>query len=87
MLIHFDHWNQRYDEWIDMDSDRLRPGTRRSDRAGVLRHGETVRPVVVVDCTAEFPAPPARCHDSAVLCAVCCACVGVCVNVCVPSLR
>lgn len=30
--IHFDGWNQRYDEWVKMDSDRLRPLTRHSDR-------------------------------------------------------
>ena len=32
VLIHFDGWNQRYDEWVKMDSDRLRPLTRHSDR-------------------------------------------------------
>ncbi|CAH1775914.1 unnamed protein product [Owenia fusiformis] len=32
VLIHFDGWNQRYDEWISMDSDRLRPMARHSDR-------------------------------------------------------
>jgi PHD finger protein 20 len=32
VLIHFDGWNQRYDEWIKMDSERLRPITRHSER-------------------------------------------------------
>ncbi|KAK3579172.1 hypothetical protein CHS0354_022709 [Potamilus streckersoni] len=34
VLIHFDGWNQRYDEWVDMSSERLRPITRHSDRKG-----------------------------------------------------
>lgn len=25
MLVHFDRWSHRYDEWIFWDSDRLRP--------------------------------------------------------------
>jgi hypothetical protein len=25
ILIHFEKWSQRYDEWIPMDSSRLRP--------------------------------------------------------------
>ncbi len=32
VLIHFEGWNSRYDEWIRMDSDRLRPSTRHSER-------------------------------------------------------
>ncbi|KAK2168506.1 hypothetical protein LSH36_16g04013 [Paralvinella palmiformis] len=32
VLIHFDGWNQRYDEWVTMDSERLRPLTRSSGR-------------------------------------------------------
>ena len=32
VLIHFEGWNSRYDEWIRMDSDRLRPATRHSER-------------------------------------------------------
>lgn len=32
VLIHFDGWNQRYDEWIDMNSDRIRPLVRHSER-------------------------------------------------------
>ena len=27
LLVHFEGWNQRYDEWIDFGSDRLRPLT------------------------------------------------------------
>jgi hypothetical protein len=34
VLIHFEGWNQRYDEWVEMDSNRLRPLTRHSDRKG-----------------------------------------------------
>ncbi|XP_053402749.1 PHD finger protein 20-like [Mercenaria mercenaria] len=32
VLIHFDGWNQRYDEWIDMTSDHIRPLVRHSER-------------------------------------------------------
>ena len=32
VLVHFDGWNQRYDEWVKMDSERLRPVTRHSER-------------------------------------------------------
>ncbi|ELT97191.1 hypothetical protein CAPTEDRAFT_222293 [Capitella teleta] len=32
VLVHFDGWNTRYDEWIKMESDRLRPITRHSER-------------------------------------------------------
>lgn len=32
VLIHFDGWNQRYDEWLDMDSERIRPMVRHSVR-------------------------------------------------------
>ena len=32
VLIHFEGWNARYDEWLEMTSDRLRPLTRQSVR-------------------------------------------------------
>ncbi|GFO13919.1 PHD finger protein 20-like protein 1 [Plakobranchus ocellatus] len=32
VLIHFEGWNQRYDEWFEMTSERLRPTTRHSER-------------------------------------------------------
>ena len=32
VLIHFDGWNQRYDEWLEMSSDRMRPIKRHSGR-------------------------------------------------------
>ena len=32
VLIHFDGWNQRYDEWVEMSSENLRPATRHSER-------------------------------------------------------
>lgn len=28
VLIHFEGWNHRYDEWIAFDSERLRPHGR-----------------------------------------------------------
>ena len=31
-LIHFEGWNQRYDEWMDIGGSRLRPLTRQSER-------------------------------------------------------
>ncbi|XP_070533102.1 PHD finger protein 20-like protein 1 isoform X3 [Ptychodera flava] len=32
VLIHFEGWNQRYDEWVPFDSDRIRPIVRTSAR-------------------------------------------------------
>ena len=32
VFIHFDFWSSRYDEWMDMDSDRIRPMVRHSNR-------------------------------------------------------
>ena len=32
VLIHFEGWNQRYDEWVEMKSERLRPMSRHSER-------------------------------------------------------
>lgn len=32
VLIHFEGWNQRFDEWLSMSSEKLRPATRHSDR-------------------------------------------------------
>lgn len=37
VLIHFDGWNQRYDEWISMNSDRLRQVSRHSSRRDLPR--------------------------------------------------
>ncbi|XP_076456819.1 PHD finger protein 20-like isoform X2 [Babylonia areolata] len=42
VLIHFEGWNQRYDELMDMDSDRLRPLTRHSERRDKRRKGKTI---------------------------------------------
>ncbi|XP_064610601.1 PHD finger protein 20-like isoform X3 [Liolophura sinensis] len=49
VLIHFEGWNQRYDEWVAMHSDKLRPLTRTSDRkknksksSGLHRIGDKV---------------------------------------------
>ena len=33
VMIHFDGWNSRYDEWLRMDSDRLRPIAKPVDRS------------------------------------------------------
>lgn len=32
VLIHFEGWNQRYDEWVPVTSDKLRPKIRHSER-------------------------------------------------------
>ncbi|XP_061177794.1 PHD finger protein 20-like protein 1 [Saccostrea echinata] len=40
VMIHFDGWNQRYDEWIEMDSEKLRPKTRHSSRKGRAKQSE-----------------------------------------------
>ena len=34
VLIHFDGWNSRFDEWIGYKSDRLRPAVRTSRKDG-----------------------------------------------------
>ena len=33
MLIHFEGWNHRYDEWIAFDSERLRPHIRQQSQS------------------------------------------------------
>ncbi len=45
VLIHFDGWNSRYDEWVEMSSDRLRPITRHSERK--VKKGTNIRSVSV----------------------------------------
>uniref|UniRef100_A0AAY4C9S8 PHD finger protein 20-like protein 1 n=1 Tax=Denticeps clupeoides TaxID=299321 RepID=A0AAY4C9S8_9TELE len=51
MLVHFDRWSHRYDEWIFWDSNRLRPlerpalrkeGLKEEDDMSELRDGEEV---------------------------------------------
>lgn len=42
MLIHFDRWSHRYDEWILWDSHRLRPLERPTLRKEGLKEGEEV---------------------------------------------
>ncbi|XP_071854325.1 uncharacterized protein [Apostichopus japonicus] len=37
VLIHFDKWNSRYDEWVSCDSERLRPLIRQSTRKEILQ--------------------------------------------------
>ncbi|CAC5394264.1 PHF20 [Mytilus coruscus] len=32
VLIHFEGWNQRYDQWMDMSSEKIRPKARHSGR-------------------------------------------------------
>lgn len=43
VLIHFDGWNQRYDEWIDMMSDKIRPLVRHSGRKERKKPAKGVR--------------------------------------------
>ncbi len=47
VLIHFDGWNSRYDEWVEMSSDRLRPITRHSERK--VKKGTNIRSVSVYE--------------------------------------
>ena len=42
VLIHFDGWNQRYDEWLPMTTERIRPMTRHSARKDKNRKARTV---------------------------------------------
>ncbi|OWF49738.1 PHD finger protein 20-like protein 1 isoform X2 [Mizuhopecten yessoensis] len=49
VLIHFEGWNQRYDEWVEMSSEKLRPKMRHSGRkekkkrlSGEYKLGESV---------------------------------------------
>ena len=42
ILIHFDGWNQRYDEWVSMTSEKIRPMTRHSARKNSSRKPKTV---------------------------------------------
>lgn len=42
VLIHFDGWNQRYDEWLPMTTERIRPMTRHSARKDENRKARTV---------------------------------------------
>ena len=50
VLIHFDGWNQRYDEWMSMNSDRLRPLARtsgRKEKKAAMKKGGSVKLVSV----------------------------------------
>lgn len=40
MLVHFDRWSHRYDEWILWDSNRLRPLERPALRKEGLKEEE-----------------------------------------------
>lgn len=40
MLVHFDRWSHRYDEWIFWDSNRLRPLERAALRKEGLKEEE-----------------------------------------------
>ena len=44
VLVHFDGWNARFDEWMPMTSDRLRPIVRTSER----KHKSASKPVCLV---------------------------------------
>ncbi|XP_052817303.1 PHD finger protein 20-like protein 1 isoform X2 [Mya arenaria] len=50
VLVHFDGWNQRYDEWITMNSDRIRPLIRHSERKEKSKRVKTC-PVFLQDHT------------------------------------
>ncbi|XP_077990556.1 uncharacterized protein LOC144444879 [Glandiceps talaboti] len=43
VLIHFEGWNQRYDEWLPFDSERMRPVARASTRKDGLRVTQTLK--------------------------------------------
>jgi PHD finger protein 20 len=36
VLVHFQNWSSRYDEWISMDSARLRPVTNQSEYTALI---------------------------------------------------
>ena len=59
VLIHFDGWNQRYDEWLDMDSERIRPMTRHSERRERREKSKVVvKPPTVLYCHLHRPLLP-----------------------------
>jgi len=43
VLIHFDGWNQRYDEWVKMTSDQLRPIAESDRTKKDIPHTKAVR--------------------------------------------
>ncbi|XP_014677488.1 PREDICTED: PHD finger protein 20-like protein 1 [Priapulus caudatus] len=42
ILLHFERWSSRYDEWVNFSSDRIRPVTRISTRKGHGKAGKIV---------------------------------------------
>lgn len=48
MLVHFDRWSHRYDEWILWDSNRLRPLERPILRKDGLKEEEDL-PVCLIN--------------------------------------
>jgi len=42
VLIHFDGWNQRYDEWVKMSSDQLRPISETDHTKKEISHTKSV---------------------------------------------
>lgn len=60
MLVHFDRWSHRYDEWIAWDSTRLRPLERPTLRKEGLKEEEgeiTVGVFVQPQTTSQFVSP------------------------------
>jgi hypothetical protein len=60
MLVHFDRWSHRYDEWIAWDSTRLRPLDRPTLRKEGLKEEEgevTVGVFVQPQTTSQFVSP------------------------------
>lgn len=62
MLVHFERWSHRYDEWIYWDSNRLRPLERPALRKEGLKDDEEfvvsntfILSLTFVNCPACFP--------------------------------
>jgi len=58
MLVHFERWSHRYDEWIYWDSNRLRPLERPALRKEGLKDDEEFvvgGTFVFVNCPTCFP--------------------------------
>lgn len=62
MLVHFERWSHRYDEWIYWDSNRLRPLERPALRKEGLKDDEEfvvsgtfILSQTFVSCSACFP--------------------------------
>lgn len=45
VLVHFEGWSSRYDEWLPLDSPRLRPATHPHTRKEQLKKQAPRKPV------------------------------------------